>query len=169
MTYGITFVGLKQSTYYWDMIVVLKFFIVMFTLSLVNTTIVELRQMCVISVLIGFEVFLMKMKPYVDPRLHWADMTAQFIQVLTVFVGVGFYTRVHYPDQDTDIEYLLACVLIIPNLVFYFWFLKQMRHEFLIYFGEDNPTWFKIFSCGLVNAHNYMEAHRIAVVKNSRA
>lgn len=43
MTYGITFIGLRQATYYWDMIVVMKFFIVMFTLSLVQTAIVELR------------------------------------------------------------------------------------------------------------------------------
>lgn len=69
MTYGITFIGLKRRTYYWDMVVILKFIIVMIILSLTNTMIVELRQICVISILLAFILLLCFMEPYIDNRL----------------------------------------------------------------------------------------------------
>jgi len=79
MTYGITFIGLKRHTYYWDMVVILKFIVVMLAVCVTQTTIVELRQILIISLLLLFISLLCFMEPYIDQRLQSADMSSQLI------------------------------------------------------------------------------------------
>jgi len=78
-----------------------------------------------------------------------------------VMIGAGFYAKVRESNQATANEVLLVFVLIIPNIIFYVWFLAQFRHEFLLYFGKDFPFWFKVFSCGLTTPSKYALKHNV--------
>mmetsp|Transcript_15829 Transcript_15829/g.11483 ORF Transcript_15829/g.11483 Transcript_15829/m.11483 type:complete len:130 (+) Transcript_15829:68-457(+) len=89
-------------------------------------------------------------EPYYTKSLNKMENYSLIVSAMTLYSGMFYITGEDEDYLDNNfIKWLFFFAIILPNLVFFVYFVQQMRIELLKEALYRSPKLFRILSCGM--------------------
>lgn len=156
MKYGFLFNGYKVETFFWEVIILYrKIFIVMTTVffSVVST---EAQVLVVLLIIIVSLLLHIRYEPFYTEVLNRMELYSLQVACTTMYGGMFYVTGVHYNYMNSDaLRWFFLLVILVPNILFFGYWLKYMRIEALKIVFTKNTKLFRMASFGMYKDNEF--------------
>ena len=102
-----------------------------------------------------------RVTPYVTKTLNLMEGLSLICSLFTIYTGLYYLTgkTYHYMDQES-LKFTLLFCLVIPNLLFFGFWLRSMRLALLDMSFDRSPLLFKCLSLGMIKSSEFKDRRR---------
>lgn len=160
MKYGFLFNGYKLETFFWEVIVLYRKISIVMVSVFFSVVSPEAQVLVVILIIVVSLLLQIRFKPFYSDVLNKMELYSLQVAVTTMYGGMFYVTGKHYTYMNSDgLRWFFLFLILIPNILFFSFWLHYMRIEILKLVYTRNAKLFKILSCNMYKNNSFQELY----------
>ncbi len=150
MKFGFLLSGYGPMTFGWETVIMFRKVFLIGASVFLSTVSTEAQVLLVILIIVLNLFMHVHFNPYFNKTLNKMENYSLQVSAITIYIGMFYITGKHYDYMKKDwISWFFLVILVLPNLVFIFYWLHHMRLEVLKMAHKKNvkSIIFKIIAC----------------------
>ena len=115
--------GMKPNLFFWELTIFLRKFILILFVIMTSRQSAEVQTILAAMVLCTVFIIHMYFNPYRYDVVNKMEILSLTVILVTIFSGLFYITGQHYTYMNSGDDVVIFIFILIPNLLFYFYWL----------------------------------------------